>query len=227
MKNKEIYNGMVDSETMSQTKAVQNAESANCAEVTEKTSNDDAPYSHLNLDEMLKEDNEPNQFLKHLIYDSIYIHDVEFEPKELVYYYCETIKMVLFSTTPFESVRSIIKFLSHLGAKKMCYILDKITSYIDPDKLELSEWDSGCQQDIYWLLSAESHRYQKKGKPIIEIREQLAELIREEFKKLPDIIKNLDDKDRISFLCKAMPYVMPHVESEVALDNHGDFSLKF
>jgi len=46
-----------------------------------------------------------------------------------------------------------------------------------------------------------------------DMRNSLKQIIQEEINQLPERLKELEVKDRISVVCKLMPYVFPKVES--------------
>lgn len=49
-----------------------------------------------------------------------------------------------------------------------------------------------------------------------DIRSTLKELFRAEIDRLPEALNGLDEKDRLVFLCKLMPFVLPKVEAVAA-----------
>lgn len=49
-----------------------------------------------------------------------------------------------------------------------------------------------------------------------DIRATLKELFRAEIERLPEALNALDEKDRLVFLCKLMPFVLPKVEAVAA-----------
>ncbi len=53
-----------------------------------------------------------------------------------------------------------------------------------------------------------------------DIRATLKEVFRKEMERLPQVLATLDDKDRLNFLCKLMPFVLPKVEAVAA--NKGE-----
>ena len=48
---------------------------------------------------------------------------------------------------------------------------------------------------------------------VADIRTTLKEVFRQEIERLPEALQALDDKDRLNFLCKLMPFVLPKVEA--------------
>jgi len=51
---------------------------------------------------------------------------------------------------------------------------------------------------------------------VADIRATLKEVFRGEIARLPDALQTLDEKDRLNFLCKLMPFVLPKVEAVTA-----------
>ena len=47
----------------------------------------------------------------------------------------------------------------------------------------------------------------------IGLRETLKSIMQNEIKKLPEILEELEPKERINVVCKLMPYVFPKVEA--------------
>ena len=63
-------------------------------------------------------------------------------------------------------------------------------------------------------LRAYIARMERAMRPKVEdMRATLKDLFRAEIERLPDALKTLDEKDRLNFLCKLMPFVMPKVEA--------------
>lgn len=46
-----------------------------------------------------------------------------------------------------------------------------------------------------------------------DLRDGLKEFVKNEIQKLPDTLKNLEQKDRLNILLKLIPYVLPRVDS--------------
>ncbi|MEP6466165.1 MAG: hypothetical protein ABJB05_07650 [Parafilimonas sp.] len=46
-----------------------------------------------------------------------------------------------------------------------------------------------------------------------DLRKTLKEIMRKEFEKLPQTLKELEPKERLNILCKLMPFVFPKVEA--------------
>lgn len=51
---------------------------------------------------------------------------------------------------------------------------------------------------------------------VADIRTTLKEVFRQEIERLPEALQTLDDKERLNFLCKLMPFVLPKVEAVAA-----------
>lgn len=62
---------------------------------------------------------------------------------------------------------------------------------------------------------------------VADMRATLKDLFRTELERLPDALQTLDEKDRLNFLCKLMPFVLPKVEAVTATKGEPDegFSL--
>ena len=46
-----------------------------------------------------------------------------------------------------------------------------------------------------------------------DVRQTLKNIFKAEMERLPDTLQRMDDKDRLNFLCKIMPYVLPKIEA--------------
>lgn len=60
-----------------------------------------------------------------------------------------------------------------------------------------------------------------------DIRQTLKEVFRAEIARLPETLKTLDDKDRLNFLCKLLPFVLPKVEAVAATNGEPGERLSF
>ncbi|NLK81386.1 MAG: hypothetical protein GX277_04190 [Bacteroidales bacterium] len=66
------------------------------------------------------------------------------------------------------------------------------------------------------------------GKQILtkNLRTELKETVQNEIKQIPELLKELDTKERLNVLCKLLPYVLPRVESvNFSLGEPTDWSL--
>ena len=58
------------------------------------------------------------------------------------------------------------------------------------------------------------------------LRTQLKEMLQDEIKEIPKLLKELDTKERLNVLCRLLPYVLPRVESvNFSLGEPTDWSL--
>jgi hypothetical protein len=48
---------------------------------------------------------------------------------------------------------------------------------------------------------------------ITTMRESLKAFVQEEVEKLPELFESLEPKDRLSYLCRLMPFVFPKIEA--------------
>lgn len=46
-----------------------------------------------------------------------------------------------------------------------------------------------------------------------DLRDALKAIFQKEIEKLPEILEGMEPKERLNFLCKIMPFVLPKVES--------------
>jgi len=60
-----------------------------------------------------------------------------------------------------------------------------------------------------------------------DIRATLKELFRAEIERLPEALNGLEEKDRLVFLCKLMPFVLPKVEAVAATKGEPNGWLSF
>lgn len=47
----------------------------------------------------------------------------------------------------------------------------------------------------------------------INLRETLKIIMQKEIEKLPETLESLEPKERLSIICKLMPYIFPKIES--------------
>lgn len=221
MESKIKENAITDSEVLAQDEKKQDVDSVVHAEVVESAT-DDVSCLRVDLDRELHEDCHYNDMAKSAIVESIRL-GVGLEPQEFYYYYSKVLNVLVRSETPFESVQSALKLLSNLNIVKRCFLIDKVLSYISPCQTEWDDWDCRFQREVHSLLKAEYDRIRPSKKPIQDVRRELAILIQQEFKDLPERIKNLDDKERVGFLCKMMPYIMQRAESDSWMNTDFDF----
>lgn len=58
------------------------------------------------------------------------------------------------------------------------------------------------------------------------LRTELKETVQNEIKQIPELLKELDTKERLNVLCKLLPYVLPRVEQvSFSLGEPTDWSL--
>jgi hypothetical protein len=59
-----------------------------------------------------------------------------------------------------------------------------------------------------------------------DLRAELKTIMQKELKQLPELLKELDTKERLNVLCKLLPFILPRVE-QIRHDNNEptDWSL--
>ena len=55
-----------------------------------------------------------------------------------------------------------------------------------------------------------------------DLRLFLKELMQREFEALPELLEQLEPKERINVMCKLMPFVLPKVEAVIHLQGEPD-----
>ena len=149
---------------------------------------------------------------------------------------CEVIQRANFTNpeTPLQTFRKAVDiFTEHLEtplkAVQMFEIETNKRKLNTNQKLFLFEWvlryvkytefnKTGKYEvsDVANLLKSRIERLKAElnNKPlVVDIRDTLKELIREELEQLPKTLKDLEPVQRLNVLCKLMPYVLPKVES--------------
>ncbi len=59
-----------------------------------------------------------------------------------------------------------------------------------------------------------------------DLRAELKNAIQNELKQVPELLKELDTKERLNVICKLLPYVLPRVEQvSFSLGEPTDWSL--
>lgn len=69
-----------------------------------------------------------------------------------------------------------------------------------------------------------------KGTPNVitrEVREVLKSVVTQEMRTLPDRLANLSEVDRIAFLVKLLPYVLPKADASIELDSGEKVKFQF
>lgn len=67
--------------------------------------------------------------------------------------------------------------------------------------------------DAYLTRLKKDAGEEKNDAKTTELRQMLKDIFQREMARLPEYLENLDTKDRINFLCKMMPFVLPRVEA--------------
>lgn len=62
----------------------------------------------------------------------------------------------------------------------------------------------------------------KKQVVTTDLRQTLKELMQREIEALPELLEQLDPKERINIICKLMPFVFPKVEAVTHLQGEPD-----
>jgi hypothetical protein len=101
------------------------------------------------------------------------------------------------------------------------FIARKVRAYFAStvfDSGEIEEENEGITlTGIVEPLRAYIARLDRAALPqVADIRTTLKEVFRQEMERLPEALQTLDDKDRLNFLCKLMPFVLPKVEAVAA-----------
>lgn len=98
------------------------------------------------------------------------------------------------------------------------FIARKVRTYFASTVFESGEIDEENEgitlTGIVEPLRAYIARLERAALPqVADIRTTLKEVFRQEIERLPEVLQTLDDKDRLNFLCKLMPFVLPKVEA--------------
>lgn len=97
-----------------------------------------------------------------------------------------------------------------IARKVKAYFANTVFGNNEPD-----EEDEGITlTGIVEPLRAYIARLERAALPQVgDIRTTLKEVFRQEMERLPEALAALDNKDRLNFLCKMMPFVLPKVEA--------------
>jgi hypothetical protein len=111
------------------------------------------------------------------------------------------------------------------------FIAERVKSYFANTVFGGDESDEESEGDfltgITGPLRAYIARLERTSLPQVgDIRATLKEVFRKEMERLPETLAALDDKDRLNFLCKLMPFVLPKVEAVAATKGEpGDWNV--
>jgi len=101
------------------------------------------------------------------------------------------------------------------------FIAQKVRGYFANTVFGEDEGNGVLLTGVTEPLTAYIARLERAALPQVgDIRATLKELFRKEIERLPEALTALDDKDRLNFLCKLMPFVLPKVEAVAA--NKGE-----
>jgi len=101
------------------------------------------------------------------------------------------------------------------------FIAQKVKAYFANTIFGIDEADSESEgvtlTGIVEPLCSYIARLERAALPKVgDIRATLKELFRAEIERLPEALDALEEKDRLIFLCKLMPFVLPKVEAVAA-----------
>lgn len=120
---------------------------------------------------------------------------------------------------PFEGLQLIISEYdkNELTTEQKVYLLEGVCEYLD--RTDFDGWYSNEIQDFMnsqiTVYNTEiKNKVPEYDKPLTgNIRDTLKDLMQKELEQLPETLKTLDPVQRLSVLCKLMPYVLPKTES--------------
>lgn len=117
-----------------------------------------------------------------------------------------------------------------LEAGQVLYILEEITAYIDRTDWETDGIEDQDRDNFVKLFKAEIV-YRKNllnkdipPKPEVKnLRQDLKAILQNELQNLPEYLERLEPKDKLNFICKLMPFVLPKVLSIQAEKGESKF----
>ncbi len=117
--------------------------------------------------------------------------------------------------------------------KQAVFILDQIATYLNDtswEEVEEVAIENERKEIFLKVFEADINRRKKdlkqaQPKPLAvsDLRTSLKGIFHTELEKLPDYFEELTPKEKLHFLCKLMPYVMPKVEA--VSHDHGESSI--
>ena len=94
------------------------------------------------------------------------------------------------------------------------FIAKKVRGYFANTVFGEDEGNGVLLTGVTEPLTAYIARLERAALPQVgDIRATLKELFRKEIERLPEALTALDEKERLNFLCKLMPFVLPKVEA--------------
>jgi hypothetical protein len=111
-----------------------------------------------------------------------------------------------------------------IAQKVKYYFSNTVFGYIEGD----DENEGVTLTGIIEPLRAYIARLKRSMVPqVADIRATLKEVFRKEIERLPEILNTLENKDRLNFLCKLMPFILPKVEAVSATQDEPEDGFKF
>ena len=141
--------------------------------------------------------------IKNRIFDS---------PSDMWRYYCQGLDLLIENSTPLDAVCNLMDKLKELTPEQCVFVIQRIASYINPSETEFAEWDYSLQNETYKILCCYIESLNKvcsARTPATSIRNTIAKIIQYEIEELPNMLDNLDVKERANIVCKLLPYALP------------------
>ncbi len=126
--------------------------------------------------------------------------------------------MMQVSDYPAKVVPIFEQYTADMTDVQKLFVAKKVRAYFLHTVFRLNDADEESEgvtlTGIVEPLSAYVARLERATLPqVADIRAALKEVFRKEIERLPETLATLDDKDRLHFLCKVMPFVLPKVEA--------------
>lgn len=132
-------------------------------------------------------------------------------PNEMWRYYNDGVNILIGNESPFDAVCKLMESIKSLTPEQSVFVVERIAEYIKPSETEFDTWDFGMQNNTYKILSCYIENLQKMCElrtPTTSIRNTITKLVQSEIENLPNMLKNLDVKERANIVCKLLPYVV-------------------
>lgn len=139
-------------------------------------------------------------------------------------------------SSPLKTIRVLEKEFEklNLNDEQIIFVLDSLVDYLDKSTFEDDEDDTQVDdetKDTFWqILKADLKRRKKEYESIKPkklnsdgLRAELKTMFEKELRQIPEYLDKLEPKEKLNFIHKMMPFVLPKVDSVVMWQGERDY----
>lgn len=135
--------------------------------------------------------------------------------------------------SPIKVIKILDKRIHQLGLNETqsVFILEKIKGYLQYTSFEDNDIEEDRQELFMKIFNAEIKAKKsklEKDKPkqpnVDSLRVNLKEILHKELEKLPEYLEGLEPRQKLNYLCKLMPYVLPKVQTVDSEKGENEFN---